>query len=81
MIVILLSSFKPVLNDWCNKGRGKCYPVYGVVHMKEPLLLIGKSGLCGGSGFPVSLSCPLPYVGSNVNLFCVLISRSTPVNI
>ena len=49
--------------------------------MKEPLLLIGKSGLCGGSGFPVSLSCPLPYVGSNVNLFCVLISRSTPVNI
>ena len=22
-------SFQPVLHDWCNKGRGMCYPVYG----------------------------------------------------
>ena len=29
--------------DWCNKGRGMCYPVCGMVHIKEPLLLIGKS--------------------------------------
>ena len=36
-------SFQPVLHDWCNKGRGMCYPVYGMVHIKEPLLLIGKS--------------------------------------
>ena len=21
-------SFQPVLHDWCNKGRGVCYPVY-----------------------------------------------------
>ena len=20
-------SFQPVLHDWCNKGRGMCYPV------------------------------------------------------
>ena len=33
-----------------------CYPVCGMVHIKEPLLLLGKSSLCGGSGFPLSLS-------------------------
>ena len=44
-------SFQPVLHDWCNKGRGMCYPVCGMVHIKEPLLLIDKSSLCGGSGF------------------------------
>ena len=60
-------SFQPVLHDWCNKGRGMCYPVCGMVHIKEPLLLIGKSSLCGGSRFPFSLSewsltiCPTPY--------------------
>ena len=37
-------------------GRGICYPVCGMVHIKEPLLLIGKSSLCGGSGFSFSLS-------------------------
>ena len=42
--------FQPVLHDWCNKGRGMCYPVCGMVHVKEPLLLIGSSG------FPLSLS-------------------------
>ena len=49
-------SFQPVPHDWCNKGRGMCYPVCGMVHIKEPLLLIDKSSLCGGSGFPFSLS-------------------------
>ena len=49
-------SFQPVLHDWCNKGRG-------MVHIKE----LGKSSLCGGSGFPYSLSewsltiCLTPY--------------------
>ena len=33
-----------------------CYPVYGMVHIKEPLLLIGKSNPCGSCGFPISLS-------------------------
>ena len=58
-------SFQPVLHDWCNKGRGMCYHVCGMVHIKEPLLLIDS--LCGGSGFPFSLSewsltiCLTPY--------------------
>ena len=60
-------SFQPVLHDWYNKGRGMSYPVCGMVHIKEPLLLIDKSSLCGGSGFPFSLSewsltiCLTPY--------------------
>ena len=50
-------SLQPVLHDWCNKGRGMCYPVYEMVHIKGPLLLFGKSSQCsGGSGFPLSLS-------------------------
>ena len=44
---LIYFSFQPVLHDWCNKGRGMCYPVCGMVHIKEPLLLIGKSSLCG----------------------------------
>ena len=61
--------FQPVLHDWCNKGRGMYYPVCGMMHIKEPLLLIGKSSLCGGSGFHISLSewsftiCLTPYNG------------------
>ena len=43
--------FQPVL----HKGRGMCYPVCGMMHIKEPLLLIEKSSLCGGSGLPLSL--------------------------
>ena len=35
-------SFQPVLHDWCNKGCGMCYPVCGMVHTKEPLLLIDE---------------------------------------
>ena len=71
-------SFQPVLHDWCNKGCSMCYPVCGMVHIVEvvvvvvvvvvePLLLIDKSSLCGGSGFPFSLSewsltiCLTPY--------------------
>ena len=54
-------SFQPVLHDWCNKGRDMCYPLCGMVH------IIDKSSLCGGSGFPSSLSewsltiCLTPY--------------------
>ena len=55
-------SFQPVLHDRCM-----CYPVCGMMHIKEPLLLIGKSSLCGGSEFRLSLSewsftiCLTPY--------------------
>ena len=44
-----------------------CTILSGMVHIKEPLLLIRKSSLCGGSGFPLSLSewsftiCLTPY--------------------
>ena len=35
----------------------------GMMHIKEPLLLIGKSSPCGSSGFlSCYLSGPLPYV-------------------
>ena len=59
-------SFQPVIHNWCNKGHGMYYPVCGMMHIKEPLLLIGKSNSCGGSGF-LSLSewsftiCLTPY--------------------
>ena len=50
-----------------DKGRGMCYPVCGMVHINEPLMLIEKSSPCGGSGFPLSLTewsftiCLAPY--------------------
>ena len=47
---------------------GMCCPVCGMVHIKEPLLLIENSPCSCGSGFPLSLSqwsftilCPTPY--------------------
>ena len=49
-------SVQPVLHDWCNKGCCMCYLVYGMVHIKEPLLLIEKNSPCGDSMFPFSLS-------------------------
>ena len=54
-------------HNWCNKGCGMCYPGCGMMHIKEPMLLIGKSSPCGGSRFPLSLSewsftsCVMPY--------------------
>ena len=48
-------SFQPVLHDWCNKAV-VCVILSGMVHIKEPLLLIDMSSLCYGSGFPFSLS-------------------------
>ena len=60
-------SFHPVLHDWCTHGHGMCYPVCGMVHIKESLLLIETSSPCGSSMFPLSLSvwyftiCLMPY--------------------
>ena len=60
-------SFQPVHHDWCNKGRGMCYPVCWILHIKEPLLLIGKSSTCGGIGFALSLSeWFIPYVWRHI---------------
>ena len=33
-----------------------CVILSGIMHIKEPLLLIRKSSLCDGSRFPLSLS-------------------------
>ena len=55
-------------------GCGMYYPVCGMMHIKELLLLIGKCSLCGGSGLPLSLSewcstiCVMPY---NRHIKCV----------
>ena len=40
-------------SKWCKKGCGMCYPVCGLMHIKEPLLLIIKSSPCGSSRFPL----------------------------
>ena len=56
-----------VFHKWCTKYYGMYCPVCRMVHIKEPMLLINKSSLCGGSGFPFSLSewsltiCLMPY--------------------
>ena len=55
------------VHDWCNEGHGICYPVCGMMHIKDPLLLIGKRSPCGGSRFLLSLPkwsftiCFMPY--------------------
>ena len=59
-------SFQPCSMTGVTKAV-VCAILSGMVHIKEPLLLIGKSSPCGGSGFPLSLSewsftiCPTPY--------------------
>ena len=57
-----------LVQAWCNKDRGMCYPVCGMMHIKESLLVIEKSShYSGSSGFPLSLSewsltiCLTPY--------------------
>ena len=62
-------SFQPVLHDWCNKGPGMCYPACGMVHIKEPLLLIGKSSHVAAAVFPFPYTNgPLPYVRRHITV-------------
>ena len=51
----------PVPHDWCNKDCGMCYPVCGMMHIKEPLLLIGKSMVVAVGFLSPYLSGSLPY--------------------
>ena len=44
---------QPVVHSWAIKGCGRCCPVCGKVHIKDPFLLIGKSSLYGDNRFPV----------------------------
>ena len=76
--------FQPVLHDWYNKGCGLCRPVFGMVHIKDLLLLIGKCSLCSGSSrFPLSLYewfftiCPTPY-NRIKNVFSALLNKTIP---
>ena len=45
-----------------------CYSVCGMVHIKEPLLLIVKSSPCGGSGFPLTVSGTLTLVRRHITV-------------
>ena len=64
-------SFQPVLHDWCNKGCGMCYPVCGMVHIKEPLLLIGKNSPLSLSNWSFTI-CPTPYNHKIKSVGCVI---------
>ena len=55
------------------------YPVFGMVHIKEPLLLIEKSSSCsGGNTFLLSLSewsitiCMMPYNRKKKCVKCII---------
>ena len=68
-------SFQTVLHNWCNKGCGVCFPACGVVHIKYPLLLIGKKeAVVVAAGFLSRLPewsftiCPTPH---NRKIKCV----------
>ena len=58
-----------------------CYPVCGMVHIKEPLLVIGRSSPCGGNRFPLQLSewfftiDPMPY-NCKLNVLSVSLNRN-----
>ena len=66
-VVGLIPHDGPIVPASAPKGSGVRNPLCGMMHIKEPLLLIGKSSPCGGSGFPLSLSewsftiCLSPY--------------------
>ena len=59
-----------------------CYPVSGVMHIKEPLLLIGKSNPSGSSGFPLSLCewsftiCLMPY--NHIKVLSASLNKTFP---
>ena len=50
---------QPLIHQlWATTGITRPWYVLSclwMVHIKEPLLLIGKSSLCGGSGFPLTI--------------------------
>ena len=64
-------SFQPVFHDWCNKGRGMCYPIDGMVHINEPMLLIEKkvAHVVAAAGFfSRSMNGHLPYVRRHISV-------------
>ena len=73
------------IHDWRNKDRGMCYPVCGMVHIKEPFLLIEKSSPCGGCRFPISLSewsftiCQCSTTGVPKTMVCAILHIQEPL--
>ena len=56
-MVNIMDRGNPLPPHRCNKGRDMCFPVCGMVHIKEPLLLTGKSSPSSdGSKFTFLLS-------------------------
>ena len=60
-------SFQPVIHDWFNKGRGMCYPVCGMVHIKkttccssERVAHVAAAGFLSLSEWSFTI-CPKPY--------------------
>ena len=62
-------TFQPVLYDWCNKGHCICYPVCGMVHIKEPLLLIERVAHVAAAGF-LSHFLNGPLQVKNLKCYC-----------
>ena len=53
-----------LFHDWCNNGRGMCYSLCGMVHVKDLLPLIERSSLCSGSnGYLIIKKILLIWVG------------------
>ena len=76
-------SFQPVHHDWFNISRDMYYPVCGVMHITESLLLIGKCNPYSGSGFPLSLSewCFTICVTADnrkLNVLCASLNKTVP---
>ena len=66
-------SFQPVVHD---KGCGMCCPVCGMMDVKEPLLLIGKTiAHVVAAGF---LSCCLSDITVNKKVLCALLNKTFP---
>ena len=51
-------SFQPVLHDWCNKGRGMCYPACKIIFAanRKRVAHVAAAGFLSRY-----LSGPLPY--------------------
>ena len=54
-----------------------CYPVCGMVHIKESLLLVGKSSLRNGSSRLSFTICQMPYI-CNRNVLRTSLIKTLP---
>ena len=60
---------QPLFLDWCNKGRGMCYPVCGMMHIKNPCCYSESEAHVAVMGFLSRyLSGPLPYVRRHITV-------------